>query len=161
MGNEKKTIISLYPVEPSYKDFLLKVFTESRPELSLINGVSEEQKASIILEQFIIEQKQLLQIYPEAELNIVMLNNQPVGRLYVHHGENADRILEIGLLEEYRGLGIGRKLVSTVIENSAQLGKVVRLQVAWFNQGAYAFYARIGFKVIKNQGVSFEMQYMP
>lgn len=107
-----------------------------------------------------MEQEQLMQMYPDAELNIVMLDGEAVGRLYIHHGESADRILEIGLLEQYRGMAIGGKLVNAVIENAAKAGKTVRLQVAWFNQGAYAFYEKLGFKVIENNGVFYEMQYI-
>lgn len=50
--------------------------------------------------------------------------------------------------------------VTTVIENAAKIGKPVRLQVAWFNQGAYGFYEKLGFKIIENNGVFYEMQYM-
>lgn len=160
MHNEQVSIISLCPVEPSHENFLLKLFTECRPDLALIIDVSKKQKASIISQQFTMEQQQLIQMYPDAELNIVMFNKEPVGRLYVHHGETADRILEIGLLEQYRGRGIGGKLVTTVIENAAKIGKTVRLQVVWFNQGAYAFYEKVGFQVIENRDVFYEMQYM-
>lgn len=90
-------------------EFLLKLFEECRPDLTLIAGISEEQKKSTIFQQFTMEQQQLIQIYPEAKLNIVLLDEEPVGRLYIHHSETADRILEIGPLEQYRGLGIGEK----------------------------------------------------
>jgi len=161
LNDEQGNIISLCPVAPCHKEFLLKVFAESRWDLALISGVSEEQRADIISEQFSIEQQQMTQMYPEASLNIVMLNNRPIGRLYMHYGETADRILEMGLLENYRRTGIGRKVMNMLIENALEKGQTVSLQVAWFNQGAYAFFEKLGFKAIENNGVFYEMQYMP
>lgn len=154
----RENIVSLCPVEPSHTDFLLKLFNECRPDLELIGGINEKQKEDIIFQQFTLEQEQLIKMYPDVEFNVVMLNEKPVGRIYIHHGETADRILEIGLLAEYRNLGIGRKLITTAIENAIKKNKSVRLQVAWFNQRAYKFYKEIGFRVIENQGVSFEME---
>lgn len=118
-------------------------------------------KEAIILQQFTIEQQQLIQMYPDAEFNIVMLKDEPLGRLYIYHGKTTDRILEIGLLEEYRGLGIGREILEAVIENALKKGKSVCLQVAWFNQGAYGFYEKLGFEVIENKGFAYEMKYIP
>ncbi|WP_088226635.1 GNAT family N-acetyltransferase [Desulfosporosinus sp. FKB] len=159
--SDQISIIPSCPVESGHKDFLLKLFKECRPDLAFINGISKEIKATVILQQFNIEQQQLQQLYPEAELNIVMLHKEPVGRLYLLRGKNEVRVLALGLLEKYRCRGIGRKLMTAVIENAANRGKTVSLQVTWFNQSAYAFYEKIGFKVIENKGVSLEMQYMP
>lgn len=154
----RENIVSLCPVESSHTDFLLQLFKECRPDLELIGGINEKQKEDIIFQQFTLEQEQLIKMYPDVEFNVVMLNEKPVGRIYIYHGETADRILEIGLLAEYRNLGIGRKLITTAIENAIRKNKSVRLQVAWFNQRAYKFYKEIGFRVIENQGVSFEME---
>ncbi|MDP4145256.1 MAG: GNAT family N-acetyltransferase [Bacillota bacterium] len=154
-------IISLQPILPSDNDFLLKVFKECRTDLAFISGMNEEQKSNIIRQQFVIEQYQLKQTYPEAELNLVMFNGQPVGRLYINYGKNEDRIIAIGLLESYRFLGIGKKIMISVIETAAEKGKAVSLQVAWFNKSAYAFYEKLGFKVVEDNGVMYEMKYTP
>lgn len=156
----KARVISMCPLEPSHQDFLINLFTECHSELFLITNISEEQKKKIIYEQFVMEQQQLLQIYPEAELNIVRFNNEFVGRLYINYGVTEDRILEIGLLRNFRGLGIGREIVNEVIEKALIKGKTVSLQVAWFNEKAYAFYKKLGFKVIQEKGAFYEMKYI-
>lgn len=156
----KENIISLCPIKPKHADFLLQLFKECRPDLAMIGNFNEKQKEDFILQQFTIEQEQLIKTYPDAEFNIVILNKEPIGRLCIHYGKTADRILEIGIFAKYRSLGIGRKLITTIIENTKKKNKNVRLQVAWFNQRAYKFYKEIGFKVIENQGVSFEMEYI-
>lgn len=154
-----ENIISLCPVEPVHEDFLLKLFKECRQDLVSIGSINEKQKDDIAFQQFTIEQEQLIKKYPDAEFNIVMFNGEPIGRLYIYYGDIVDNILEIGLLDEYRGLGIGKKLVTKLIQNARKMNKRVRLKVAWFNQRAYKFYEEIGFKVIENQGIFFEMEY--
>lgn len=151
-------IISLQKVKLEESEFLLKIFKESHPELLYICGLGEEEKRGILLQQFTIETKQLMQIYPNAEFNIVMLNEEPIGKLYINYGKTVDRIIEIALLEEYRGRGIGKKLIEIVIKNAKKAGKKVKLQVAWFNQNAYGLYKKLGFQVIENKEVFFEME---
>lgn len=152
-------IISLHSIELGHNEFLLRLFKENRLDLTYISGLSEQQKTEFIFKQFTMEQEQLIQIYPGAEFNIVMLNEEPVGQLYIQHGKATDRILEIGLLEEYRGLGIGRKILTSVIEDAIKKSKCICLQVAWFNHAAYLFYKKMGFQVIEDKGVFYEMQY--
>jgi len=160
MNNDKVNNISMCPVEANHSEFLFKVFTQSRPDLAFIDAVNEEAKTSILYQQFKIEEQQFIEMCPKAEFNIVMLNNQPIGRLYIYYGENTDRILQIGLIEKYRAMGIGKKIVTMIIEAALRKGKTVSLQVAWFNQRAYNFYEKLGFKVVENKGVSYEMHYM-
>lgn len=156
----EESIISLCPLKPSHIDFLLQLFKECRPDLAMIGGINEKQIEGIIFQQFAIEQEQLMKMYPDAEFNIVMLNEEPIGRLYIYHGKLSDHIVEIGLLESYRGLGIGKKIMTTAIKNALRKGKDVSLQVTWFNKGAYTFYEKLGFKPIENNGVFWEMRYM-
>lgn len=42
-------------IHPSHNEFLLQLFKESRPDLGYMNGLNEEQKETIILQQFTIE----------------------------------------------------------------------------------------------------------
>lgn len=154
------SIILVESVVENCNEFLLKVFKEIHPELNYINGVTEEEREELICQQFKVEQSQLIQMYPKAKLNIIMLNEKPIGIIYISHGETSDRILQIGILEDYRGLGIGKKVMNKIIKESVKRGKTVSLQVAWFNQRAYVFYEKLGFKVVENNTVFYEMQYI-
>ncbi|AGY75266.1 GNAT family N-acetyltransferase [Clostridium autoethanogenum] len=157
--NESNSI-SLCPAEPKDYEFLLKVFKEGRPELNFISNLSEEKKEDIIVEQFKIQQQQLARMYPKAEFYIVKLNDESVGRLYLHRGEANYRILEIGLLEQYRNQGIGRRTMKLIIENAIKERKNLSLQVIWFNNKAFLFYEKLGFKITENNNIFCEMQYI-
>lgn len=55
-------------------------------------------------------------------------------------------VTNIAMLPEYRGLGLGEKLVSTLMEQARSLGAVcMTLEVRKSNAGAQRFYGRLGF----------------
>ena len=127
------------------------MFKESREYLAF--------NENIIINQFKFEQEGLLREYPKAKLNVIFLDDKPVGIVYVNYGK-VNRILEIAILEKYRNIGIGSKIISKIIDISLKEKKNLYLSVYWFNVRAYRFYKRLGFEVIKNLGVSYEMQYV-
>ena len=159
-NNEQILNISFQPIEAKHNEFLFHLFKECRSDLAYISGLGEEQITGIIREQFINEHKQLINMYPDGEFNIVMLNEKPIGRFYINYGKDIDHIMELGFLEEYRGLGIGKKIINEVIKNAIEKNKIVHLQVPWFNQRAYILYEKLGFKVIEDGVVFRKMQYM-
>jgi len=57
-------------------------------------------------------------------------------------------IVDIAVLPEYRGAGIGSVLMSEILNESRQTGKPVRLHVEIFNP-ALAWYDRLGFWTIR------------
>lgn len=160
MSSYSNSNISLEIVEIKNQDALLRIYKESRFDLLWIDGMSEGQKEAFIEQQFEIEKHQIMMGYPEAQLNMIMFQGKPVGRIYIYYGKDTDRILEIGLLEGYRNQGIGGNIVRKVIEKAVEKKKTVSLQVAWFNQSAYRFYENLGFKMVENNGITYEMKYI-
>lgn len=156
-----KSIITLEPLGEEHDTFLYRLFIECRPDLKWITGVDERTKADIIRQQFVFENDQMKCKYPDAAFLAVALDGELTGRFYVDRGEEAYRIIAIGLLEAYRGAGLGTKLVKSVMDKAAAEGKRVRLRVAWFNRPAQAFYERLGFKAVADTGDGFEMLWTP
>ncbi|MCR3760660.1 GNAT family N-acetyltransferase [Clostridium felsineum] len=142
--------ISLMPITSVDKSFIFKIFKESREYLNL----SED----MLLRQFKLEENQLIENNPKAQFNIIFFENMPVGRMYIKCDKEY-HILELGILRGYRKMGIGRKVMSSYIELSIKNKKSLSLNVLWFNQGAFEFYKNLGFKMIKNEGILFKMQY--
>ncbi len=153
--------ITFRPVHSGDEPFIYRLFFSSRSDLAWITGMSEDMKNLFIYQQFHCEREQMLKEYPDGDFNIVLFAGEPVGRLYVHRGIKVLRIIAMALLPEYRGRGIGGKLLADILEEASRAVKQVRLQVAWYNIAARTLYEKLGFVVVKDAGVYCEMQWTP
>lgn len=63
-------------------------------------------------------------------------------------------VQDLYVSDEIRGSGLGRRLMETVIERSRGWGATYcKLSVYGQNEGALAFYRKLGFKVASNESV--------
>jgi ribosomal protein S18 acetylase RimI-like enzyme len=151
--------ISLKPAEPEHEEFLFRVFKETRPDLMYIYNISKDEGDKIIHQQFIIEQQQLMNMYPNAEFKVIIFKEELIGRLYINYGQESQHIIELGILEKYREMGIGKKVMTNIIEEAVQEGKNITLKAAWYNSFAIFLFKKLGFELIKNGEVFYDMQY--
>jgi ribosomal protein S18 acetylase RimI-like enzyme len=89
-----------------------------------------------------------------------LLNDEPVGRLYLHRRQDEIRIIDIALLTEHRGKGIGSLLMLDILEEATQAALPVRIHVER-NNPALRLYQRLGFRAIADQGVYWLMEWHP
>ena len=74
--------------------------------------------------------------------------------------EEEIRIIDITLLPQYKGKGIGSKLLNNLIINSKELKKKITLHVDPLNP-ALKLYIRLGFVHIRNNGRHYYMERLP
>ena len=84
--------------------------------------------------------------------------SEPIGRLYVDRRTEEIRIIDIALLPEYRGKGVGSKLIRALLDEAEQERMPVRIHVERFNP-ALRLYRRLGFKVVEDEGVYYLMEW--
>lgn len=106
--------------------------------------------------QFRAQRMQYSASYPSASREIVVLDGVAVGNLVVDRSSSEVRLVDVGLLPEFRGHGIGSALVSELIAS----GLPVSLHVAKGNP-AQRLYARLGFEVVGDDGVYVGMRRLP
>jgi ribosomal protein S18 acetylase RimI-like enzyme len=134
------------PAEPNDTNFLLALFAESRPELALL---PEAIRAQLIHMQFDSQLSQYRSSAPEAVDWILELNldgrAEPVGRCYLQQGPDEHRLLDLAILTQWRGHGLGSEVITLLCEGARQSGVPLRLSVWHANLGAIRLYRRLGF----------------
>jgi ribosomal protein S18 acetylase RimI-like enzyme len=78
----------------------------------------------------------------------------------VHRGESEIRIVDIALLPDYRGNGIGTALLRDLFSEADAAGKTVTIHVERFNP-ALRLYERLGFSVAEDKGVYLFLERRP
>jgi GNAT superfamily N-acetyltransferase len=71
--------------------------------------------------------------YPNTSYDVILLDGQGVGRLYVSRWSDEIRIVGIALLPEYCNRGIGSTLLARIRDEAAHEGKPLRIHVERFN----------------------------
>jgi ribosomal protein S18 acetylase RimI-like enzyme len=91
---------------------------------------------------------------------VVLVDGEPAGRLYVRRGDREIRIVDIALLPERRGNGIGTSLLRDLLAEADATGKSVTIHVERFNP-ALRLYERLGFAVAEDKGVYLFLERLP
>lgn len=145
-------MVSLRPITPADISFLASVYASTRAEELAVTGWSEEDKAVFCRRQFDAQSAHYRENYPGASLQIIERDGISIGRLYVAHWEREIRIMDIALLPESRGSGIGTKLLRGLQEQASSAGKSLTIHVERFNP-ALKLYQRLGFQQVEDKGV--------
>lgn len=90
----------------------------------------------------------------------MLADGEPAGRLYVHRREREIRLMDIALLPEFRGDGIGGALLDDLFAEAAASGRTLTIHVESYNP-ARRLYERRGFRQIGEHGVYLLMEWRP
>ena len=130
-----------------------------REELAVVPW-SDQEKADFLRSQFEAQHQYYQEHFKDADFQVLLLDGEPVGRLYVDRRKDEIRLIDIALLPEYRGRGIGTRLMRELLQESGKTGKMVRIHVETFNP-AQQLYRRLGFVKVEDQGVYHLMEWSP
>lgn len=152
--------VTLRPIRPEDEAFLFSVYASTREDELAALGWNGVQKESFLRMQFNAQQRHYHTQFAGATFEVILRENQPIGRLYVDRREDEIRIIDIALLPAHRRAGIGSHLLDRLLTEAAEKGKPVRIHVERFNP-ALRLYERLGFRRIEDQGVYFLMEWTP
>lgn len=149
---------SLRPITPEEVPFLAAVYASTRWDELAPTGWSDEEKAVFCRRQFDAQSAHYRENYPGASLQIIERDGVSIGRLYVARWEHEIRIMDIALLPEARGTGIGAKLLRELQDEARSAGKSLTIHVERFNP-ALRLYERLGFQQVEDKGVYLLMEW--
>lgn len=158
--SDKRRAVSLRPVSSEDEDFLSEVYASSRAEEMKLVPWNEAQKEAFLKSQFQAQQRHYREHFPDAEHQVITLDGRPIGRLYLHRREKEIRILDIAILPQYRGAGVGTPLVEEIMEEGAQAKKPVTIYVD-SNSPARRLFQRLDFSTVEDNGINALMRWQP
>ena len=118
----------------------------------------DAQKAAFVRMQFDAQHAYYQEQYAGASFDIILVGEQPAGRLYFERTAKEFRIIDIALLPEFCNRGIGTTLLHGLQAEAAAAGKPLRIHVERFNP-ALRLYERLGFRQIDDRGVYLFMEW--
>ena len=136
--------IELRPVDPGDDEFLFRVYASTREEELARGAVDARRRRRSCAQQFEAQHAYYHEHYAGASFDVVLVDGEPAGRLYVDRWRDEIRIVDIALLPEHRGRGIGTALLRELLAEADAAGKPVTIHVEKFNP-ARRLYERLGF----------------
>jgi ribosomal protein S18 acetylase RimI-like enzyme len=150
----------LRPARAEDRDLLLRVYASTREEELRLVDWSDEQKDAFLRMQFEAQDAYYREHYDPATFDVIEVDGEPAGRLYVARWEDEIRIIDIALLPDYRGRGIGTALLRALLDEAAEAGKRLSIHVE-LNNPARRLYERLGFAPVEERGVYVLMEAAP
>ena len=136
--------VHLRPQQPGDEDFVYRLYTSTRAQEFAQVPWNEAQKDAFFRMQFLAQSRWYETAYTGAEHQLILRDEQPVGRIIVLRSPRELRLVDIALLPEHRNCGIGTALMNGLLAESRQSGMPVELQVLKGNPALH-LYERLGF----------------
>lgn len=150
--------IQFRAIEESDMDFLQELYGTTRAaELSMLPW-SDEQKHEFVQMQFEAQHSFYQEQFASSEFWILERAGLRLGRLYLDRRENEFRIIDISLMPNFQGMGLGSQILSAVMADAQSQQLPVTIHVEK-NNPAMKLYKRLGFELVEDQGVYDLMQW--
>jgi len=144
--------LTLRDATPSDRAFLLALYTSTRADEFAQLGWPPDMERAFMQLQFEAQRGDYERRHPGARCRIVELRACPVGRLWTARERDRIVVLDISIVDDLRGLGLGTACLRGVQRQAASAGLGVELQVVVGNP-AQRLYERLGFRATGESGI--------
>lgn len=148
------------PVREEDDAFLAALYASTRTEEMQHLPWSAEQKAAFLEMQFRAQTAHYADQYDSSGFFIIEHAGQRIGRLYRELQDDDIHIIDISIVPESRGAGLGTTLLQEILDEAAGQGLTVSIYVEHFNP-AKRLYHRLGFQEVDENGVYHLMRVAP
>ena len=152
--------ITFRPITAGDLLFLKQVYRSTREEEMNLTDWDDEKKSGFIDQQFNAQHDYYQQVYNDARFDIILIDGEQAGRLYLWESNHQIRIVDISFLPGFRNRGAGTHIFEELIDKSENTGKILSIHVEYYNR-ALRFYNRLGFKTKDQTGVYYYMEREP
>jgi ribosomal protein S18 acetylase RimI-like enzyme len=144
--------IAYRPMAEEDLPFVAALFASTRADEVAQTGWPPEMQRAFLAQQHHAQHVHYQAHYPAAEWLIIEQEGEPVGRLYLDQSAGRHHVIDISLLPELRGRGVGGAIMADVLDAARAAGQSVSIHVERHNP-ARRLYDRLGFTQLEDQGV--------
>ena len=121
---------------------------------------NEAARQNFLQMQYAARQKYYQAHFPRASQDIIWEGSAPLGQLYVDRRETEIRILDIALLPQVRGCGIGTRFLYDLMEEAQSNQKKISIYVDT-SSPFLAWFQHLGFISAEENGISCLLEWHP
>jgi ribosomal protein S18 acetylase RimI-like enzyme len=140
--------------------FLMRLYASTRADELAPIPWTDEQKQAFLAQQFQAQRLHYRNTIEGCVFDILEQRGEPAGRLYLDARQTQLHIVDIALMPDWRGQGVGTAILEALQAAGRAQGKGVGIFVEKFNP-ALRLYRRLGFTDISDHGVYLEMEWVP
>jgi ribosomal protein S18 acetylase RimI-like enzyme len=140
--------------------FLMRLYASTREEELRPILWSDDQKQAFLASQFQAQRHHYRTYIGGCAFDVLERHGAPVGRLYLDARPTRLHIVDIALMPDLRGQGLGTAILEALQATAGAQGKGLGIFVEKFNP-ALRLYRRLGFTEVADQEVYWEMEWMP
>lgn len=90
--------------------------------------------------------------------NIIILNGSNIGVLEINEEDKIIYVVELEILPQFQGKGIGSNILNDIIEDAKKKDKKVQVGCFKVNERAKELYLKLGFKIIDDTRTHFILE---
>lgn len=160
MGNASEATIELRGAVPGDEPFFRDLYASVRwPELAPTPWADAEKRAFCDM-QYELQDRHYRAHFPGAEAMVIIVSGFSAGRLYRALSATTLNVLDIAVVPEMRGRGIGTRLMTALEADAARDRQRIVLHVEHDNR-LLRWYERLGFVRGEQFGAHREMVWTP
>lgn len=144
--------IALRSAVAADRPFLARVYASTREaELAQV-PFTDEERAAFVAQQFDAQSRHYAAHYHDTSFDVIEVDGTPAGRLIVGRWAHEIRVVDIALLPEFRGRGVGSRVLAPVLAEADARGVPTTIHVEQFNP-AQRLYHRLGFREVGTETI--------
>jgi GNAT superfamily N-acetyltransferase len=152
--------VELRPSRDTDREFLVALYASTRSDEWAATGWPADERDAFVRMQFDLQDRHYRSAFPNAQHSLIVVDGRPIGRVIVDRGTTEIRIVDISLMPEHRGHGIGSALLRRVLAEATIARIPVGLSVHATNPARH-LYERLGFAVTDASNLYVSLEWRP
>jgi ribosomal protein S18 acetylase RimI-like enzyme len=140
--------------------FLMRLFASTKERELAFLPFTDDQKRAFLFQQFDAQRRHYRSYGALLTSTVIEQDGAPIGRLYLDETPTHLHVVDITLLPEWRGRGVGGAVIEALQTAARAAAKAILLSVDKTNP-ALRLYRRLGFTETADRDLQWEMEWSP